>query len=628
MSKIFTKMWGGQISLVASLVLAFLLLLPSQGWAQEGEVKTDPTTGFKYTVENEHDAKIVGFDQTKLTSSEELVVPSMIEDGSYPYFVTQFGPDEVNGDGVFKDVMWGMEEMKISFQEPTMPMEGLTIKSSAFKKLRCKEVVLPSSDNVTIEESAFNNCNIDCVTFTNDHPTNYSNPGDVEAPRYHPMMFMDFKVIQKVVIPGWTEIYHGILDQCHNVSVPGSDPVSTEVDGIKVELDEDNRTAKITGVADGYSPSSLTISSYVSYNGKSYTVTAIDDNAFKGNSFGSITIPPTVTSIGENAFAESKGYAWEDGYPSELFVYLYYDGEDLTQYATNAFSSFAGGLLSIIVPNKNGEAYKTHFSDIADNIYITRTDGNISDDNIFDKGYFTEGGLTYTRQLTDAEQQGGYVTCSLPFGIYPKDESYKDMFEAIYVVDNTIVKKSDGRYYLDPKDKMTSVGDYNPVYLPMLLKLKAGVSVIKFKNSSPRLITGDKYEEIPTALTVKDENGNTLTDYTMQLCGSKELKTDCSDIYSFNPDGTFGKHKYQTLNPFRMYLKVTANNGNSANSPVFYSSINPNGGTTGINAAHTDAAQKSALIYSIDGKLVSSNGSTAGLAKGVYIQNGKKVVVK
>ena len=619
---------GGQISLVASLVLAFLLLLPSQGWAQDGETKTT-ADGFKYTVdENSMSATIVGYDQSVASStSGDVVIPHFIKGvnsyGEVNYYVTQFGDGQ---NPVFENAYISG---KISFQESERT--EITIKTNSFQRTHCYELELPSSSWVKIEEDALNQIYANCITFTLEEPTlGYVSFGGY----YHEYIFgHNFNGIQKIVIPGWNDAYKHILyDAKSIVSVPGSDPVpgtgSTKVGDFYAELDEDTRTAKITGVADGYSPSSLTISSYVSYNGKSYTVTAIDDNAFKGNSFGSITIPPTVTSIGENAFAESKGYAWEDGYPSELFVYLYYDGEDLTQYATNAFSSFAGGLLSIIVPNKNGEAYKTHFSDIADNIYITRTDGNISDDNIFDKGYFTEGGLTYTRQLTDAEQQGGYVTCSLPFGIYPKDESYKDMFEAIYVVDNTIVKKSDGRYYLDPKDKMTSVGDYNPVYQPMLLKLKAGVSVIKFKNSSPRLITDDKYEEIPTALTVKDENGNTLTDYTMQLCGSKELKTDCSDIYSFNPDGTFGKHKFDTLNPFRMYLKVTSNNDITANSPVFYSSINPNGGTTGINAAHTDATQKSTLIYSIDGKLVSSNGSTAGLAKGVYIQNGKKVVVK
>ena len=150
MSKIFTKMWGGQISLVASLVLTFLLLLPSQGWAQEqeGDVKTT-ADGFKYMVNDHFEAKIVGFDQTKLPqSSDELVIPSMIESGYDHYFVTQFGPDDRNGDGVFQNVWAGMEEMKISFLESTMPMEGLTIKSSAFKGLRCKEVVLPSSNNV------------------------------------------------------------------------------------------------------------------------------------------------------------------------------------------------------------------------------------------------------------------------------------------------------------------------------------------------------------------------------------------------------------------------------------------------------------------------------------------------
>ena len=609
--------------------MAFLLLLPSQGWAQEGEVKTDPTTGFKYTVENEHDAKIVGFDQTKLTSEEELVVPSMIEDGNMHYFVTQFGPDDRNGDGVFKDVR-GMEGIKISFQEESMmPMERLTIKSSAFRGLRCKEVVLPSSNDVTIEEYAFNNCYIDCVTFTNDHPTNYSNPGDVEAPRYHSMMFMDFNRIQKVVIPGWTEHYRVILSGCHNVSVPGSDPVSTEVDGIKVELDEDTHTAKILGVTNSYSLNYLDINSPISYKGSDYRVTAIAADAFKGNSFGNITIPSTITSIGENAFAGSKGHAYEN-YPSQLMVYLNYEG-DLTDYAASAFSGITADYMQFIVPTSNGEAYKTLYRDLADDIYITRTNGNISDENYnFDAGYYDTNTLTYTRQLTEAEQQGGYVTCSLPFSINASDESYKNMFEAIYVVGNTILKKSDGRYYLDiTTDKMKFEGFDAEVYQPMLLKLKPGVSEIKFKNYGSLFYNGT-IEEYPTTLTVKenDENGNILTNYTMQLCGSKEKKTDCSDIYSFNPDGTFGKHKYQTLNPFRMYLKVTANNGNSANSPVFYSSINPNGGTTGINAAHTDAAQKSALIYSIDGKLVSSNGSTAGLAKGVYIQNGKKVVVK
>lgn len=622
---------GGQVSLLASLVLAFLLLLPSQGWAQDSETKTT-ADGFKYTVDDCHEAKIVGFDQTKLTSAEELVIPSMIEDGNNHYFVTQFGPDDENGDGVFQDVWWGMEEMKISFQEPTMPVEGLTIKASAFKGLRCKEVVLPSSNNLTIEEDAFNNCNIDCVTFTNDHPMSYGSPGDDEAPRYHTRMFMSFEGIQKVVIPGWTEIYRDILSQCSNVSVSGSGPTSAEVGGFKVELNEDAHTATITGVADGSSAqSSLDLSRPLSYNGQEYLVTGIAADAFKGNSYSSITIPSTVTSIGENAFAESKGEDY--GGFSELIVYLNFEGTDLSNYASSMFSDFKGTLISIVVPEANGDEYLSLFSNtsVKDKVYVTRSNVSLSDANsTVLKGYYPAGSFTYTRTLSPEEQAGGYVTCALPFPIDASASEYKNMFDAIYTVGETITKKADGRYQLDINNMMEETSEREASVTPrnpMLLKLKSGVTEFAFKNARPMMAEGG-VREFPTDLTVKDEQGKTLADYTMQLCGSKELKTDCSDIYSFSPDGTFGKHKYQTLNPFRMYLKVTSNNGNSANSPVFYSSINPNGGTTGINAVRTDAAQKSALIYSIDGKLVSSNGSTAGLAKGVYIQNGKKVVVK
>lgn len=51
---------------------------------------------------------------------------------------------------------------------------------------------------------------------------------------------------------------------------------------------------------------------------------------------------------------------------------------------------------------------------------------------------------------------------------------------------------------------------------------------------------------------------------------------------------------------------------------------------TGIQKPATDPSTKkhSAAIYSLDGKLVSKDGSTTGIAKGIYIQNGKKVVMK
>ena len=55
---------------------------------------------------------------------------------------------------------------------------------------------------------------------------------------------------------------------------------------------------------------------------------------------------------------------------------------------------------------------------------------------------------------------------------------------------------------------------------------------------------------------------------------------------------------------------------------------NINGKTTGIQAATATKPAISGNIYSIDGRLVRRNASsTAGLSKGVYVYNGKKIVV-
>lgn len=54
--------------------------------------------------------------------------------------------------------------------------------------------------------------------------------------------------------------------------------------------------------------------------------------------------------------------------------------------------------------------------------------------------------------------------------------------------------------------------------------------------------------------------------------------------------------------------------------------------TTDIEEISTDAdgslATKATGIYNLNGQKISDNASTAGLAKGIYISGGKKIVVK
>ena len=76
----------------------------------------------------------------------------------------------------------------------------------------------------------------------------------------------------------------------------------TLVDGIYYNLDESTQTASVEKGGKDYS-GSITIPSTVAYNGTSYSVTTIGENAFYYcERLTSVTIPNSVTSIIYNAF--------------------------------------------------------------------------------------------------------------------------------------------------------------------------------------------------------------------------------------------------------------------------------------------------------------------------------------
>ena len=83
----------------------------------------------------------------------------------------------------------------------------------------------------------------------------------------------------------------------------------TQVDGIWYDFNSSTKTASVTYRGGNYSYSneysgSVIIPETVSYNGTIYSVTSIGESAFRGSSLTSVTIPNSVTSIGNNAFGE------------------------------------------------------------------------------------------------------------------------------------------------------------------------------------------------------------------------------------------------------------------------------------------------------------------------------------
>ena len=137
-------------------------------------------------------------------------------------------------------------------------------------------------------------------------------------------------------------------------------------------------------------------------------------------------------------------------------------------------------------------------------------------------------------------------------------------------------------------------------------------------------------------LTIDNTNGATVTidwadnettgsaadfknNYTLQTLDDTKYYVLPSDVLS-ESDITFKRAAGATLRPFRAYLEV---NDPTAKINVVFNDA------TGIHTATAEQLEGIFNIYSIDGKLVRQNSeSKVGLEKGLYIINGKKVIVK
>lgn len=336
-----------------------------------------------------------------------------------------------------------------------------------------------------------------------------------------------------------------------------------------------------------------TVPQTITVNNVVYQVTKISSNYnTEIEYFPTITIPAGIEEIDDNAFQHAGSFAvphtelsyYQEKWPNHasMFTIAYSDAKQLTDATAIA------------------EA----------------------------EGFYEAGTLTYKRTFDEA---GQYATLCLPFETKLSDLT--SAFEAVYLPQGNIIHYTgdddpalSGKFILllEKQEATGTIAAGQPFFV------KTDAQEVTLKNVFE---TELKADAAPTATSMKvlDWDGRTglmTSNKDIEVSYAGTYKTEePNGRYTFNTDGSFGIQTEGSILPFRMQLTVT-NNSISQNAPMLFSIGTGNGSTTGINqiiGSHTASAGK---VYSIDGHLINTTGSTQGLTKGVYVKNGKKIIVK
>ena len=239
--------------------------------------------------------------------------------------------------------------------------------------------------------------------------------------------------------------------------------------------------------------------------------------------------------------------------------------------------------------------------------------------------------LQYSRQLN--EGQKGYVTLCLPFDInvanvtgVEKCYPVGDMMIHMHTDDASVLK------FVLMLDEQSVI----KAGTPMIVKLGAEGTAQKLVAKAQNVEYNANFFANPTAksLTVRDWDGKTGF---MTLChelesasiGGVYTTTPMAEgSYSFREDGKFGSHTGD-LSPYRIYLNVQASQLAPSRTMLFSIGLPDDSSTTGIRIIGTvddmqsGSSVKSSAVYTLNGQRV-----TGTPRKGIYIKNGKKIVVK
>ena len=357
---------------------------------------------------------------------------------------------------------------------------------------------------------------------------------------------------------------------------------------------ENLKQVEMSGCGGDKPAGTLSIPATAIINGDEYSVTSIGYSAFRAcENLKSVTIPNSVTSIGNNAFAECY-HLTSVTIPNSV-----------TSIGNSAFSWCE--LKSVTIPNSVTSIGESAFRDCSSLQSVTIPNSVTS---IGGSAFEACSGLRSVT-LNSNPKIGTNAFLNTP-AIVTMNLTASNVNEDKW----TTFYNSSFNFQADGNTKV-----YKGTVDGSSLVLTEVEDRIVNKGTAVILKSTDNPVMTLTGSNSSDTNGNDLRGYSdRSLLGDVMYWNGGSTIYTMgNTSAGFGFHKYtgEYVPAQKAFLPLNTANGAKAILTMVFADV-----TTGVNELQVSNDQQP--VYDLNGRKVSEN----NLKPGVYVKNGKKIMIK
>ena len=499
------------------------------------------------------------------------------------------------------------------------------IGSYAFQGTALTHIDIPASVENIYEKAFAGGLMLENVTFNRAMD-------NTSLANYSPEMFDDDFKLKNIYVPwkskqSYTDLFTNQADKIKGFLTDNS--------GIVYKVNDDTHELSCIGTSDerwtGFAPPTEL---------ENMPVTEIKEKAFKDNkNLTSMEIPQTVKTVGAQAFAgcESLHNVKIKGNATTIAADAFKDTPDLgtilvsrDAYATYHEQGFEQCDKLVTLYGSEDVVQLTDEKGMSDEVASIPT-------------VYAPNQLSYQRQGLEPD---GYATLCLPFSI----SQYSSVFEKVYmplgtVIHNTAKSTPELEHFILMLQELKP-GTRIQAGQPVFVKLAGGIDKLTFTNDcGDEQLTADlkpkaeamKVVDWDGASGLMTENDNFRITYGSRYQPMAQVSED-DHIWSFNGNGTFGPQKDGVMPPFRLFLTVLDATP-SVQAKAYSISIGVSDGTTtGIreiissdtidSSKPAGSSSHAGIIYDLNGRKVATASKTKHMSKGIYILNGKKMVVK